>query len=210
MGSSDDFATAIDRVASLPYRAVALVGFSLGGNIVLKYLGEPLRQKPASLCAGVAVSAPCDLVSSARRMDGPENRMYTKRYLRLLRGMLTAKKRLFPGVINLDGFESIRTFKEFDDRYTAPLHGFKSAEDYWERSSSKPLLPAITVPTLMISACDDPILTPPCFPRDIARNHPHLTLEAPAFGGHVGFLGNSEKGIYWHERRTISFLRKNS
>ncbi len=207
-GSSDDLATVVDHVASLPYRHIALIGFSLGGNVVLKYLGDSQWGKPSSLAAAVAISAPCELTSCAHKLNRPDNRLYLRRFITMLRDKLIAKKTLFPDIINLDGFEAVRTFKEFDDRYTAPLHGFKNAEDYWQRCSSLPLLSAIDIPTLMISATDDPVLTPACFPRDIAHKHRFLTLEAPRFGGHVGFMGKSKNNVYWHEQRALAFLQE--
>ena len=205
-GSSDDCAAVVDHVVSLPYQRIVLIGFSLGGNVVLKYLGEAQWGKPPQLVAAVAISTPCDVPACARRMDLPESRFYTRRFITMLCEKLAAKRGLFPDVINIDGCKALRTFKAFDDRYTAPLNGFKDAEDYWERSSSLPLLGAIAVPTLMISAADDPFLTPGCFPRKLARNHRFLTLEVPRFGGHVGFMGRSRQGVYWHEQRTVSFL----
>ena len=102
--------------------------------------------------------------SSALKMGNVENTFYMKRFLRLLHEKIRAKMRLFPGEIDDRGFHRIRSFKEFDERYTAPLHGFKSAEDYWEKASSKPYLAHIAIPALLVNALDDPFLPSPAIP----------------------------------------------
>ncbi len=205
-GSSDDVATAVGHVAEKAYSSLVLIGFSLGANIVLKYLGEPQWDKPLSLRGAVAVSAPCDVSSCAANIERPENRGYLRYFITMLTEKVIAKHHPFPEQLPIDAIREIRNFTEFDNRYTAPLNGFANAQEYWEQTSSLPLLPAITVPTLLLSAADDPILTPQCFPRELARSHRFLTLEAPRFGGHVGFLGQGRGGNYWHELRTRAFL----
>ncbi len=111
-----------------------------------------------------------------------------------------------PGQIDDYDYKTIKTFKEFDDRYTAPMFGFSSAEDYWRKASCKPFLSAISVPTLLISAADDPFLTDLCYPVEEAKNNPLLYLAIPKFGGHVGFIRFDSDGEYWSESRAISFL----
>ena len=114
------------------------------------------------------------------------------------------KDALHPGVLDLVGLESVTTFREFDDRYTAPLHGFRDAEDYWARASSGPLVPEIRVPTLIVSSLDDPFLTPHCFPVAAAERSFWVHLETPAHGGHVGFVRFAQD--YWSETRAAAFL----
>ena len=114
--------------------------------------------------------------------------------------------RIMPDAINDRGYGLIKTFKDFDDLYTAPIFGFKDAEDYWEKASCKPFLGHISVPTLLINAADDPFLTPPCYPYEEAAANPLLHLEIPRFGGHVGFIAFNGKGEYWSESRAISFI----
>ncbi|MBN1760098.1 MAG: alpha/beta fold hydrolase [Chitinispirillaceae bacterium] len=206
-GSSDDVATAVSHVADSAYTALIIIGFSLGGNIVLKYLGEPQWKKPDTLKVAVAVSAPCDVPSCAENIQRKENRRYLRYFLTMLSEKVIAKHHRFPEQLPVEGLRDISSFTEFDNRYTAPLNGFADARDYWERTSSLPLLPAITLPTLLLNAVDDPILTPQCFPRAIAGSHPFLTLEAPRYGGHVGFLGQGAHGNYWHEERTLEFVQ---
>jgi hypothetical protein len=198
-------AHAIQRDAT---RDIALVGFSVGGNLTLLYLGRLGSAAPSQVRAAVALSVPCDLASSAARLARPANRLYMAYFLRSLRAKIRAKMAIRPGELDDKGFESIRTFADFDARYTAPLNGFAGAADYWRRSSSRPLLPGIARPTLLINAADDPFLAPACYPLAEARANPALTLEVPAHGGHVGFVDFNPQGRYWSEWRTCRFLER--
>jgi uncharacterized protein len=188
------------------YGHLALIGFSLGGNVILKYLGELGREVDPKIRAAAVFSVPCDLAGSSRKMARLENAIYMKRFMSLLHEKIRAKMRLFPDEIHDRGFHRMRTFRDFDERYTAPLHGFMSAEDYWERASSKPLLARIAVPTLLVNALDDPFLPPSCYPCEEAKNSPHLFLETPSAGGHVGFVTFDRDGEYWSESRAVEFL----
>lgn len=206
-GETGDLQTVLGHVLDRGrYRAAALVGFSLGGNMVLKYLGEDRPDRPAALQSAAAVSAPCDLAGCARRMAAPENRIYLDRFLREFHAKIRAKMARFPGEIDDRGYSEIRDFETFDDRYTAPLHGFRDAADYYARASSGRFLSGIGIPALLLSARDDPFLPPSCYPESAARAHPFLHLETPAWGGHVGFVRLNGDGEYWHERRIADFL----
>jgi uncharacterized protein len=204
-GETGDLALVLAHGAA-SYDAVDLVGFSLGGNVILKYLGENPSAVPVKVKAAVVFSVPCDLAASARRLDEPGNRIYTRRFLRSLREKVMHKARLMPGLIDATGVERIRTFGEFDDRYTAPMHGFRNAEDYWTKSSCRQFLRAIQVPTLLVNARNDPFLAEECFPVEEARESDCFFLEVPASGGHVGFFALG--GFYWSELRAVEFLRK--
>ncbi len=206
-GDTGDLQTVLDYVwGGNSGGKTALIGFSLGGNIVLKYLGERGSSAANLICAAAAFSVPCHLSSSSTRMALPSNRFYTARFLRSLRDKITQKMERFPGKIDDEGYEAIRTFHEFDDRYAAPIHGFKDAEDYYARASSKPVLRRIRVPTLLVNALDDPFLAPPCYPYEEARDNPYLFLETPSSGGHVGFWSSGIHGSTWAERRAVEFL----
>ncbi len=206
-GDTEDLQTVIAHVAAQrTYSEVALVGFSVGGNVVLKYLGEKGETVHPLIKKAVAVSVPCDLASSAVKIGSLENRIYLRRFLRMLHRKIRMKMSLMPGSIDDQGFHRIKDFKDFDDRYTAPLHGFKDAEEYWQRASSKPLLPGIAIPTLLINAADDPFLTPACFPADEAAASARFFLEVPRHGGHVGFVTFNNKGEYWSESRAADFM----
>jgi predicted alpha/beta-fold hydrolase len=203
-GETGDIATVV-RHAAGDYERIALIGFSLGGNVTLKYLGE--GPSPSSVVAAVAISTPVDLTSSARALDSRRsNRIYLHRFLQTLIAKVEAKARRFPEELDANGARAIRTFQEFDNRYTAPLHGFQDATDYWTRASARPYLRGITVPALLLNACDDPFLTPESLPFAEAAANPFLFLEAPTRGGHVGFL-DLARGIQpWFERRAVQFL----
>ena len=203
-GETGDIAAVVRHAASA-YHGVALIGFSLGGNVTLKYLGE--GQSPPSVVAAAAISTPVDLTSSAQALDARRsNRIYLHRFLQTLIAKVEAKARLFPNELDADGARAIRTFHEFDNRYTAPLHGFRDAADYWARASARPFLSRIAVPTLLLNACDDPFLTPESLPFAEANANPFLFLEAPARGGHVGFLDLTQGIQPWSERRVAQFL----
>lgn len=204
-GSSDDLGTVIDHVLSSErWAEVALVGFSLGGNQTLKYLGEKSVEVDPRIVGAVGFSVPCDLAASSVRLGEWQNRIYMARFMKTLREKVRRKERLFPGQLPLDGLDRMRTFREFDDRYTAPLHGFADAADYWARCGSGRFLADIRVPSLLVNATDDPFLAGRCFPREEAAASAWLHLEMPRHGGHVGFIRRA--ATYWSETRAVEFL----
>lgn len=147
---------------------------------------------------------PCDLEDSARALDRPSCRIYTRYLIDLLRKKIIEKNRLFPGGLDVSGVERIQSFREFDDRFTAPMHGFNDALDYWRRSSCKQYLGNIRRPACLINARNDPFLGAACFPTEEAGDNPWLTLVMPTTGGHVGFMGVD--GAYWSEWIAMRFL----
>lgn len=206
-GATEDVEQVLTHIRrTRSYGTIALVGFSMGGNLALRYLGEQADRLAPQIRAAAAVSTPCDLASSASKLARPENFIYMNRFVYAFRRKLRAKKKIMPDKIDDRGFYKIRTFKQYDDRYTAPLNGFKNAEDYWAKTSAKPLLPRITIPTLMINAQDDPMLARPSFPLEEARQNPNLFLELPEHGGHTGFMRFNADGEYWHETRVAEFI----
>lgn len=205
-GSSDDLATVVAQVlANGRWTNVAMVGFSLGGNQTLKYLGEQGGALDPRVVGAVAFSVPCDLAASSVRLGEWQNRIYMARFMKTLREKVRRKERLFPGELALEGLDEMRTFREFDDRYTAPLHGFVDAEDYWAQCGSGRFLADIRVPSLLVNAADDPFLAGGCFPRVAAEASEWLHLEVPRHGGHVGFVRPG--GTYWSEARAVAFLQ---
>jgi predicted alpha/beta-fold hydrolase len=206
-GATDDLdAVLCHAIGSHPAQSIDLVGFSLGGNLVLKYLGERRGQLTPRLHRAVAISVPCDLACSSRQLARPANRIYMQRFLTALRAKLFEKRRRFPDQLDLTGIERIRSFQDFDDRFTAPIHGFRDAEDYWQRCSSRQFLNDIEIPALMVNAANDPFLGPGCFPREEAERGGCFQFECPAEGGHVGFPGRGNRGEYWSEKRAVDFL----
>ncbi len=207
-GATDDLWSALEQAMRRGYERAGLVGFSLGGNMVLKLLGELSDRAPDWLAGVVGISVPCDLKAACEVMARPINRPYMMRFLRCLRVKLREKQAHHPVEMDDTGYERLRTFRHFDDRYTAPLHGYRDAEEYWARCSAKAFLPAIRRPTLLLNAHDDPFLGPECFPAAIAHENPWFHLEAPAHGGHVGFVaGETSTGREYHsETRAVTFL----
>jgi predicted alpha/beta-fold hydrolase len=201
-GATEDLHTVVQH-ATQQYSSIALVGFSLGGNLTLKYLGEATR--PAQIKKAVAISVPMALESSCEKISQPDNWIYSRRFLKSLKEKILVKSSTMPA---LDGktILLIKTLREFDDHYTGPLHGFRDAHDYYTRCSSLQFLPSIGIPTLILNAQNDPFLSPECYPANQLKNHAFVALETPERGGHVGFAQFRKNGVYWSEERAAQFL----
>lgn len=207
-GATHDLEAVIQYALSLKkYKAIVLLGFSLGGNITLKYLGEQGKAIHPQIVKAVTFSVPCHLASSAEHIGKFSNKIYMYRFMLLLRNYIQTKSKLLPGEIDDSDLQEISNFKQFDDRYVAPLHGFKDAEDYWKQSSCERYLENIKVPTLLVNAKDDPFLPEACFPIQKAKQNPHLYLEMPECGGHVGFVSMNWGNEYWSEKRALEFIQ---
>jgi predicted alpha/beta-fold hydrolase len=208
-GETEDLALVIARlVAERPGRKLVLAGFSLGGNVVAKYLGERGDAVPAEVVAAAVVSVPFDLARCAAALDAPGvmARIYRERFLRQLRKKVLAKQAAH-GAVDLAAARRARTLRAFDDAVTAPLHGFAGAEDYWARSSSGPLLAGVRRPLLILAAEDDPFIPADVLPVAAARENPQLTLEVSPGGGHVAFVSGPPWAPRRHaERRVAEFL----
>lgn len=201
-GATDDLHAVVRHAAAKGYRNINLVGFSLGGNLTLKYLGET-HPGPVTIRRAVALSVPMDLYGSCQTLAMPKNAIYSRRFVRSLKGKILHKARLMQG-LDVTHLEEVRTLLDFDERYTAPLHGFNSALHYYESCSATAFLDKIETPTLIVNARNDPFLSAKCFP-DLA-GRPFLTLEAPLKGGHAGFTQFSKNGLYWSEERAVKFI----
>ena len=206
-GAIDDLHTVVSHAAGL-YSRIYLVGFSMGGNMSLLYLGKMAGEIPVAVRGGVVFSVPCDLTDASIALERTENLLYMKRFLVLLHEKIRVKQVLFPADVNDHGYHRLKTFRDFDGRYTAPLHGFASAEDYWQQCSSAPWLGAIRVPTLIVNALDDPFLAGGCYPAQSCAANPLTTLEITRHGGHVGFISDNGAGTYWSEERAVAFLQQ--
>lgn len=205
-GATGDLSDVIQHIIALgQYRVLYLVGFSLGANLVLKYAGEQGPDLPPVIKGVVGISAPCQLRSSSVEMMKPSNALYHRRFLHMLRRKVEAKAASHPSLRRID-LAGIRTLTGFDDLVTAPLHGYKGAEDYWNSASCINELDRITVPALILNAADDPILGDACYPYHLAAASDCVYLEVPQAGGHVGFMRRPGDQEYWHETRTVSFL----
>jgi predicted alpha/beta-fold hydrolase len=208
-GAIDDLDTVVRHaLSSGKYKTAALIGFSLGGNLTLLYLGKTGASLDTRIQKSVVFSVPCDLRASALELARPRNRLYMEQFLWSLHDKIRAKMKLLPGQIDDTGFHEIRTFKEFDDRYTAPIHGFRNAEDYWAKCSSGQFIPGVRIPTLIVNALDDPFLVNDCYPLQMASESRYVHLEMPRTGGHVGFMLFNSNGSYWSEQRALEFLQE--
>lgn len=191
------------RHANAPLFAV---GVSLGGNALLKWLGTRGDEAIGIIDAAAAVCAPVDLSAAGYALERGLNRIYTAYFLRTLKPKAIAKLQRFPRLYERQRVLAARSMREFDDVVTAPLHGFRSYSDYWERASSRPSLPGIRVPTLLLNAQNDPFLPPSALPREHEVSR-WVARDFPREGGHCGFVDGSFPGhINWLPLRLLSFL----
>lgn len=207
-GDSREIDWILRRIKSeSPRREISVVGVSLGGNMLLKWLGEEGESASALVERAVAVSTPMDLASAARALDSGLNRiLYTSHFLRFLRPRALAKIAAHDLAIDARAIRASLTFRQFDDLFTAPIHGFKDAIDYWTRSSSKPWLKEIRIPTLIINARNDPFLPSAALPG-AAEVSDAVTLEFLDSGGHVGFVSGRFPGhLDWLPKRVLAFF----
>jgi hypothetical protein len=188
------------------YREIVLCGFSLGGNVVLKYAGEQAGGISTGITGCAAVSAPVDLASASAALEEKTNILYNRRFVKKLYRKVCDKMAAQPGSIDTTNFARVRCLRDYDELYAAPLGGYCSAAEYYEKASSRPFIPSITVPTLLINAQDDPFLGSGCYPFDEARSSRTFYFEYPACGGHIGFLAFQKTREYWHETRVADFL----
>lgn len=208
-GVTDDLDRVIQRAQSTEqYNQIALIGFSLGGNLTLNYLGWNSASLSSLIARAVVFSVPCDLTASSGELAKPKCRLYMKRFLRSFHHKIREKMAIMPDQIDDKDFHQIKNFKDYDDRYTAPIHGFKSAEDYWIKCSSQRIIPDIRIPTLIVNAKNDPFLSGGCYPVSEAEKSNYVWLEMPASGGHVGFIEFKKQNIYWSEARAVEFLNE--
>lgn len=209
-GETGDLSFALSRVLEeFPTAPIVLCGVSLGGNVLLKWLGERGASLPDRIRAAAAISVPFDLERGCRHISVGFSRVYERHFLRTLRRKADMKLARFPGLFDRSAMARARTLYEFDDVVTAPIHGFRDAHDYYTRSSSLRFLDRIRRPTLLLSSRDDPFL--PCEVLDeaamLARKNSSITIEFTERGGHVGFVSGAPwRPVYYAERRVAEFL----
>lgn len=209
-GKTDDLDTVIRFVKeNYTYQDLYLAGYSLGGNQILKYLGEKHAFLNSDITAAVTVSAPCDLEGSSKSLARYSNKLYMNRFLKTLKEKSVEKLERFPELgLNREKILNAKNFYDFDNAVTAPIYGYKNAQDYWEKNSSKHFIPDIKTPALLLTAKDDPFLSDSCYPVQEAENHPYFFLELNTFGGHVGFNDHtSMEKNNWMVQRILSFFK---
>ena len=205
-GATEDLDAVIQHVLETKdHSEIYIKGFSLGGNLTLKYLGEG-RTIPKEIKAAIGISVPCDLYSSCKELLKRKNLPYAIRFKKNLVGKLKEKQKQFPEKISDEDIKKVVTLKDFDDTYTSRAHGFKDALDYYKKCSCLQFLPNIKIPSLIINAKNDSFFGPECYPYKEANENSRLYLETPKYGGHVGFFGSGN--ITYTEKRAIKFFNK--
>ncbi len=210
-GQTEDLAWVLAQVQQrYPSSPLACAGISLGGNVLLKYLGEQGQALSSSIRAAAAISAPFDLAASVQALEQGFGRVYQRRLVAQLKRKAFAKLARYPDLVDRSALQAVRTLAEFDNLVTAPVHGFKDAATYWAASSSAPFLRRIRRPTLLINAEDDPFFPGEALPRQAVADNPHLTALFTEAGGHIGFLAGFWPGrkTTWAEGQAASFLAK--
>ena len=207
-GASEDLKAILEYVLKTRnYTTITLTGFSLGGNLMLKYLGEG-NAIPQEVKAAIAISTPCDLYLSLKRLEEPQNFLYSKRFVKKLKNQLHLRGSKFPDDLNAKDISNCKSLYAIDELYTGKAHGFKNARDYYEKSSALNFIPNIEIPTLLINAKNDAFLSRNSSPTEMAKNNPYFYLETPKYGGHVGFI---QKGYSTYtEDRALEFLTTNA
>jgi uncharacterized protein len=210
-GETGDLGFVLDRIVTeFPNAPFAVAGVSLGGNVLLKFLGERGELLPPNLIAAATISVPFDLERSSRRINHGFSRLYQRFFLRSLKAKARQKAERFPDLASVADIAALQTLEDFDNLITAPLHGFKDAHDYYERASSLNYLPSIRLNTLLLNAVDDPMLPPAVLDevRQMVERNPALKADFVRRGGHAGFIAGSIPGrpYYYAERRIGNFF----
>ena len=205
-GDTGDIGFLIDSLHQrFPGVPIAAIGYSLGGNALLKYLGEADRN--GQVHAAAAVSVPYVLAEGAKRLNTGFSRLYQRRLIGLLKRKIIDKFSARDCPLDISEVPKLNDFFSFDDKITAPLHGFAGVEDYYTRSSSRQYLRSINVPVLLVHARDDPFMTEDVIPAEDELSE-YVQLELAQNGGHIGFVSGKAPGypVYWLEQRIIEFL----
>jgi len=203
-GATDDLACVVNANQG-SYDEIILIGFSLGGNLCLKYTGEHSGDLNPKITRTIAVSVPVDLKAGSVNIGKRSNRIYENNFLKTLTEKILKKHEQFPDEIDLSLLKNIKKLYDFDDKFTGPIHGFGNAENYYQKCSSKQFLPFIKIPTLIINALDDPFLPEACYPYEEVKSNDAIELLTPKYGGHVGFVLRNQK-YYWIEKTILKWL----
>ncbi|SRX72789.1 YheT family hydrolase [Aequorivita antarctica] len=205
-GKTDDLEAIINHILKKDkYTEITLVGFSLGGNLLLKYLGER-ESFPKEIKKAVAISTPLSLKGSLESLNEFSNWVYRNSFLFDLRKKYKTKMKDFPEKMTASDYKKITSLLEFDNIYTAPAHGFKDALDYYEKNSSLQFLPNIQIPVFILNSENDSFLSSECYPTELVSTMKNLHLEIPKYGGHVGFHQTNK--LYYSEKRAVQFLNE--
>ena len=208
-GATDDLDTVINHVAdNYNFTKIHLLGFSLGGNLVLKYLGERGTSVMKNIHKAIGISVPTDLYASCSKLSRGFNHIYGLRFLNQLKDKVKKKSEYFPDDFNISSLKKIRRLIDFDDSITAPIHGFDNALHYYDQCSAQRFLMNIKIPTLIINAKNDPFLAPSCYPEGDLKRHPFVELITPTNGGHCGFADRELVNGYWSETLAWNYMNR--
>ena len=207
-GDASDLKTVVEYAITKGYEEIFLSGSSMGGSLSLRLLTEHPEEIPEQVSGAFVTSVPLDIFDSVKELSRPSRRFYMNRFLKKLHQKMKAKQEMFPDnpLVNTDDFKQIKNFTDFDDRYTAPLHGYSSAHDFYTRASVKPLLSRLQVPVLIVQAVNDPFLGVECYNTGKNKN-PNIHLQITPKGGHVGFMESGQ--LYtWAEKKALDFYQE--
>lgn len=187
-GDIEDISEVINHALNQKsYKNVVLAGYSMGGNIGMKYLGVNGKNIPSTIKVSVNYSAPTDLTASVKLLDQPKSWFYSKRFRKKIWKKIQYKAAQFPNVVDVKNIKKVKNWEDFDNFFSAPINGFPSAKAFYHFASAKNFMQGISIPTLLVNAVNDPIITPECSPVELAEQNPFFYLEMPDEGGHVGF-----------------------
>jgi predicted alpha/beta-fold hydrolase len=206
-GLSSDVDVVVRELAAAGHRAIAVAGYSLGGNLALKLAGDYATDPPPALKAVIAVSPVMDLPRCVDALERRSNAIYQWNFVRNLKARMRRKAAAFPGRFDIEPLAAIRTVRQFDEAYTAPAFGYKDATDYYYRAAALRVVDRIEVPALVIVAADDPFVAPDPFRASPVSSHRRITVELSRYGGHCAFVGkaNGAWDGYWAEQRIVEF-----
>ncbi|MEL7159579.1 MAG: alpha/beta fold hydrolase [Bacteroidota bacterium] len=205
-GQSEDLETVVNHALERgKYRRIVLVGYSMGGNLTLKYLGTMGTRRPPEVTHGVAFSAPVFIEHSADSLDRPDNVIYRLKFKRALTAKIRAKEAQFPRGIDFGKLKDVRCWRDYDRWFSAKIGGYDDLDAYYAYLSSGNFVAGTTAPVLIVNAKNDPIVPPACMPYELARTHELITLEEPEWGGHVGFALRG-KPHNWMDERALAFV----
>lgn len=206
-GWTDDLDLVVQHAIKLGYSKIVLAGVSMGGSISLKYTGERGDRIAPQIKATVVFSVPCSLVDSVEEIEKKRNRFYRNRFLRKLKKKLLVKSTDFPDVFDKTAIKNTHDFYTFDSKFTSRIYGYNDALDFYQQVQSINFLDKLNIPTLLINALNDPLLSSTSYPTSIAEKSPFLHLIITRYGGHVGFL-QKNKEFTWAEEKAIEFVNR--
>ncbi len=206
-GQSEDLATVVAHAAQADvYEQIVLIGYSMGGNLTLKYLGLAAGQQPEAVSHGIAFSSPCRIEHSVDALELPGNRLYKRKFFKSLSEKMRQKAVQFPGLIPVEKLRDVKRWRDLDRWFSAPLNGFASPAAFYHYASAANFMGGTQVPVLLVNAINDPIIPRACTPHELANEYPLIKIEEPRQGGHVGFHLRGQRRWSWMEERAARFI----